>query len=198
MDCAELCRALDRRLDDLISAERAAHSRRVAELAVSLCLREGIDPERGRVAGLAHDMCKEMPERTQRELAALYSATEHGFPTTSALMADKVVHGPAAAGLLMKEYLLVDAAVLEAIALHTVGRPGMDGLATILYCADKLESGRERVGDDYRFRCLAMPLEEMLLAVVEGAVGWMREQGRTIAPETIFLYSSLVREADPL
>ena len=166
-------------------------------MAVSLCLREGIDTERGRAAGLAHDMCKEMPEHTQREFAALYSAAEQGSSATSALMADKVVHGPAAAGFLMKEYVLVDAAVLEAVALHTVGRPGMGNLATILYCADKLESGRERLGDDYRLRCLAMPLEKMLLSVVEGVVGWMKEQGRPIAPETIFLYSSLVREADP-
>jgi len=178
MDYAELRLAIDRRLDALISPARAAHSRRVADLAASLCTREGIDPERGRIAGLAHDLCKELPKKAQRELAVLYSEAEAGSALPSALMADKVVHGPAAAALLARDYGLADEAILEAVAIHTVGKPGMSGLATILYCADKLESGRERPDDGYRRRCLAMPLEGMLLAVVEGVAGCDLRAGR--------------------
>jgi nicotinate-nucleotide adenylyltransferase len=193
MDCAELCVVLDRRLDTLISRDRAAHSRRVAELAASLCAREGIDPDRGRAAALAHDMCKEMPKKAQRELAALYPDAGVG----SALMADKVVHGPAAAALLARDYGLADEGILEAVAQHTVGKPGMGRLAAILYCSDKLEPGRERLDDGFRRRCLKLPLEGMLLAVVEGVVVWLQDQGRAVAPETLILYSTLVREADP-
>jgi HD superfamily phosphohydrolase YqeK len=104
MDCAELCILLDQRLDSLISGERAAHSRRVALLAAELCAREGLDPLRGRAAGLAHDMCKEMPKKIQRELASAYPEALLGSDLTSALMADKVVHGPAAAALLSRDY----------------------------------------------------------------------------------------------
>ncbi len=35
----------------------------------------------------------------------------------------------------------------------------------------------------------------MLLAVVEGVVGWMKAQGKAVAPETLILYSTLVHEA---
>ena len=195
MDYAELCRALDGRLDGLVSPERAAHSRRVAELCESLCAREGIDPSRGRAAGLAHDMCKEMPRKAQRELASLYAASAP-LDAASALMADKVMHGPAAAALLTRDYALTDEGILEAVAVHTVGRPGMGVLAALLYCADKLEPGRERPRDDFRRRCLKLPADEMLLAVVEGVVGWLRVQGKAVAPETSILYSTLVREAD--
>jgi nicotinate-nucleotide adenylyltransferase len=142
-------------------------------------------------------MCKEMSKRKQRELAAFYSEANPGSDPTSALMADKVIHGPAAAALLAMDYALTDEAILEAVAFHTVGKPGMSDLTTVLYCADKLEPGRERIDDGYRRRCLAMPLEKMLLAVVEGVVGWMRAQGRAIAPETLILYSTLVREDNP-
>jgi predicted HD superfamily hydrolase involved in NAD metabolism len=197
MDFAELCPLLDSRLDELLSPERAAHSRRVAKTAAELCLREGLDPDRGTLAGLAHDMCKEMPKRAQAELAALYPQALPGAVLTSALMAAKVVHGPAGAALLARDYGIADAEILEAVALHTVGRPSMGALASILYCADKLEPGRERLRDDYRSRCLALPLDEMLLAVVEGVIEWLREKGRAVAPETLILYSSLVREAHP-
>jgi len=192
MDFAELSRVLDSRLDGLLSSGRAAHSRRVAKLAASICGREGLDPEKGRVAGLAHDLCKEMPKKAQRELAADYP----GALEESTLMADKIVHGPAAAILLAREYGVDDAELLEAIAVHTVGRPGMRGLSIALYCADKLEPGRERLDEAFRKRCLKMPLEGMLLAVVEGVVGWMRSQGRAVAPETMILYSTLQHKAD--
>jgi predicted HD superfamily hydrolase involved in NAD metabolism len=192
MDYAELCAALDARLDALLSPERAAHSRRVAELAASICEREGIDPDRGRAAGLAHDMCKEMPRKGQRELAALYP---DAVPE-SALMSEKVVHGPAAAALLARDYSVDDEGLMEAVALHTVGKPGMGSLSVILYCADKLEPGRERHKREFRNRCFALPLDDMLLAVVEGVIGWLRSKDRSVAPETLILYDNLRRKAD--
>jgi predicted HD superfamily hydrolase involved in NAD metabolism len=197
MDFAEIGLVLDRRLDSLLSPPRAAHSRRVAELAASLCEREGLDPEMGRVAGLAHDMCKEMPRKAQRELAALYPDPGPIPADRSALMADKIVHGPAASAMLVRDYALTDEAILEAVALHTLGKPGMRILTTILYCADKLEPGREELDDEFRRRCLALPLEGMLLRVVEGVIAWMRSRGRELAPETLILYSSLAVKADP-
>jgi predicted HD superfamily hydrolase involved in NAD metabolism len=187
MNFTELCVVLDKRLDALLSPERAAHSRRVASLTASICFREGLSSERGRAAGLAHDMCKEMPRKVQRELAAGYPGAVQG----SALMADKVVHGPAAAALLARDYSVADEELLAAVALHTVGKPGMKGLAVILYCADKLEPGRKRLDSEFRRRCLALPLDGMLLEVVEGVIGWLRSQGRAVAPETLNLYSTL-------
>lgn len=192
MDYAELCRKLESRLPKLLSPERAAHSRRVAALAAELCAREGIEPERGRAAGLAHDLCKEMPKKEQRGLASYYPDMTPG----STLMADKVVHGPAAAALLAREYAVADEELLEAVALHTLGKPGMQRLATIVYCADKLEPGRERLNDGYRDRCLALDLDSMLLAVVGGVIEWMRSQGKAVAPETLILYSTLQHKAD--
>jgi predicted HD superfamily hydrolase involved in NAD metabolism len=195
MDCAELSRVLEASLGQTLSPERAGHSRRVAELAASLCEREGMDPARGRAAGLAHDLCKEMPKGEQRKLAELYAHAMPAAAESSALMADKVMHGPAAAALLARDYGVKDSGLLEAIALHTVGRPGMDSFSIILYCSDKLEPGRERIGAEYRARCLAMPLNDMLFSVVGGVVGWMRGQGKPVAPETLILYSTLGREA---
>jgi nicotinate-nucleotide adenylyltransferase len=194
MDYNKLSRKLEARMGKILSAERISHSLRVAVLTAELCSREGIDPARGRVAGLAHDLCKEMPRKMQCELAAFYP----GYTQGDAFMSDKVVHGPAAAVLLAREYAVADQELLEAIALHTVGKPGMSTLAAILYCADKLEPGRVRLSAEYRERCLSLPLDAMLLAVVEGCIGWMRSQGRDVAAETLILYSSLQNKADEL
>jgi predicted HD superfamily hydrolase involved in NAD metabolism len=200
MDYAELSSVLDGRLDAMLSPGRAAHSRRVAALTASICEREGIDPAQGKAAGLAHDMCKEMPRKSQRDLAAAYPGAADGASRSiegSILLADKVMHGPAAAAMLAKEYGVSDEAFLEAIALHTVGKPGMSGLSVILYCADKLEPGRERHDSEFRNRCLAMRPDAMLLAVVAGVIEWLRSKDRAVAPETLVLYDTLRRKAAP-
>jgi hypothetical protein len=80
---------------------------------------------------------------------------------------------------------VTDDELLEAVALHTVGKPGMSPLDHPLLRRQARARARERLDDGYRRRCLALPLDEMLLAVVEGVIGWMRAQGRAVAPETL-------------
>ncbi|MGO8694509.1 MAG: bis(5'-nucleosyl)-tetraphosphatase (symmetrical) YqeK [Rectinemataceae bacterium] len=194
MAYVDLLSALERRVDELLSPSRAAHSRSVAELAAKLCVRQSIEPERGRLAGLAHDLCKEMPLKRQRRLAAEYPGIRKG----STLMADKILHGPAAAVFLRREFGVDDDEVLEAIALHTVGKPGMGELSLILYCADKLEPGRRHVDPSFIDRCLAMPPTEMLRNVVSESISWLAETGHAIAPETLVLYTSLLNSVSSI
>jgi predicted HD superfamily hydrolase involved in NAD metabolism len=179
--------AIEARLGGLLSPARAEHSLRTAELAAEICGRGGIDPERGRAAGIAHDMCKELPVAEQRALAASYPAAA----ATSSVMIEKALHGPAAAALLARDYGVRDEGLLEAVAFHTIGRAGMGALAIAVYCADKLEGGRKGVGEAFRAECLRLPLKEMLAAVVRRNVEWIESRGKAVAPETLTLYNSL-------
>ncbi|MDA8426023.1 MAG: bis(5'-nucleosyl)-tetraphosphatase (symmetrical) YqeK [Treponema sp.] len=187
MAYAELLSSLYPLVDEKLSPSRAAHSRGVADLAAALCARQDLDPDRGRLAGLAHDLCKEMPVDDQRKLAAGYPGISPG----SALMAEKVLHGPAAAVLLSRDYGVDDDDILEAIAFHTVGKPTMNGLCLILYCADKLDPGRRNRDSAFVERCLALPPMEMLRLVVSASIAWLESTGHAIAPETRLLYTSL-------
>lgn len=186
MEPARLAALLDERLDAGLSPARAAHSRGVAVLAAGLCGLHGLDSERGRAAGLAHDLCKELPLERQ---AVLASAS--GFALESGFLSDKILHGPAAAELLKEEYGVDDAELLASVAWHTLGRLGMGLLETIVYCADKMEPGRRDVDPAFRGRVLALPAEEMLAAVVENTMAYLVSRGRAVAPETLILYNSL-------
>ncbi|HUW40690.1 MAG TPA: bis(5'-nucleosyl)-tetraphosphatase (symmetrical) YqeK [Rectinemataceae bacterium] len=187
MAYAELISKLMLLVDERLSPSRAAHSRAVADLAAELCARQGLDPDRGRAAGLAHDLCKEFPPDDQRKLAADYPGISKG----SALMAEKILHGPAAAVLLGRDYGVDDDELLEAVALHTVGKPGMNGLCLILYCADKLDPSRRQGDPALVDRCLGLPPREMLLLVVSASISRLEATGHAIAPETLVLYTSL-------
>jgi predicted HD superfamily hydrolase involved in NAD metabolism len=194
MDYAELSCVLARRVlaegpDAILSPRRREHSRNVAELAARLCDRASIDPERGRAAGLAHDMCKEFPHAELSSLAAAFPGAAPG----SSLLGVKAMHGPAAAVLLARDYGVDDAEFLDAVAYHTLGRPGMASLEIAVYCADKLEPGRKRIDSAWRERCLSLPLPLMLPEVVASVIRWLKEQDLAVAPETIVLYESLNR-----
>jgi nicotinate-nucleotide adenylyltransferase len=190
-----LCPTLDARVERELSSSRAAHSRGVALLAAELCGRQGLDPEKGRAAGLAHDLCKELDLEMQRRLALRFGEARPGVgewrtPDGDPL-SDEILHGPAAAWLLFDEYGVEDADLLDAVALHTVGSPDMGLLAIILYCADKIEPGRKHVDAAFRQRCLKMEPKAMLLAVVDDCIGWLEKKGRVVAPSTRILYNAL-------
>jgi predicted HD superfamily hydrolase involved in NAD metabolism len=187
MDSTEILPILDRRLQALLSTERVAHSRGVAKLAAELCSRNGIPREKGMAAGLAHDICKELSRAEQKQLAQRWPGMQPG----SSLMAGQLLHGPAAAAMLRQEFAYEEDDVLEAIALHTVGRPGMGPLAAIVYCADKMELGRSHVTDAFRDRCLRLPIEGMLRLVVSDVISWLESRGKVVAPETLGLYNCL-------
>jgi len=192
MDCAELASRIESRIlagGIGLSSRRRAHTLGVAALAAELCARQGLDPERGRAAGLAHDMCKELPRAEQLALALEWGEAR----PESSLLGDKVAHGPAAAVLLRREYGVEDAELLDAVAYHTLGRPGMAGLEIFLYCADKLEPGRRRLDPAFRERCLSLPPEAMLGEVVASVVGWLEAKGEPVARESLELLESLSR-----
>ncbi len=196
MELGELSKALDARLDSMLSPRRAAHARGVADLAAALCQKHGLSPNKGRVAGLAHDLCKELPLESQRAGFEAYAARQGETsawkdPALVGILMDELLHGPAAATLLREEFACDAEDILEAVAFHTVGDPSMGLLALIVYCADKIEPNRKHVNEAFRDACMNREPRSMLLAVVVDSMEWLRKKGRAVAPSTLVLYNAL-------
>ncbi len=174
----------------LLSPERFEHSRGCARFAAEACARSGIDPRKGRAAGWAHDLAKELPRERQMTLARACPV-----PVPDSVFRNPVLlHGPAAATLVAREFGVRDPEILEAAACHTVGRADMGPLAKIVWAADKLEPGRRHVDDEVRRRCGSLDPDSLLLEALEATVTWLRAKGREVAPETLDLYNTLRKE----
>lgn len=130
---------LEEKLKGMIKPSRFRHTLGVAETAVRLAGRWGIDPQRARLAAMLHDCAKSMDDA---DVAALIR--EAGLDADEDELALKpVVHAPAGAVLAEREFGVKDPQILSAIRNHTLGGPGMTDLDRLIYIADFIEPNRK-------------------------------------------------------
>ena len=123
---------LETMIKPYLSLKRYNHSLSVAKLTREFAKCNGIDPQKGYIAGLMHDIAKEMDHKK----ASLIMSQEF------AQFMDKPVpvwHQWLSAYLCKKDFLLDDKEILKAIEDHTTASTSMSVLGKCLYCADKLD-----------------------------------------------------------
>lgn len=173
----------------VLTKERYEHSVRVAETASRLCKKYGLDASRGYLAGIAHDMCKDMSDE---KIAAL--AREDGKVITE-LEAQKpsLLHGRAAALMLRRDFGVTDKDILQAVAVHTFGEAGMCSLSKVVYAADKIEPGRPQATKAYTDFLDRLSLDELVEKVLVDGIAYLKKKGYAVAPESEKLLRSLNR-----
>ncbi len=174
-----------------LSRPRLSHSREVARLCCELCDRFHIDEEKGYIAGMCHDLGREL-DRSE----ILLLCEKDGLPLSPWERENpSLLHGRAGAAILLKDTGYSDPVTLDAIRDHITGRPGMGSLSKVVFAADYLEPTREFVSPEFRRRTLALSLDEMVLAVLERKLHHVRAQSQEIAPAAQALHEELTRNA---
>jgi len=171
-------------LEARLSPRRRDHAHRVAAEAVVLARRFGAPEDKAELAGLLHDLCRELPDGE-----TLAAAARYGIPVgpVEARRPRKILHGPVAAAELAERGL--DPEIARAIALHTVGDAGMTVLDKVVYLADYCEPSRRFPGvDEVRF------LAEESLDAALGAAARLSlldiiGKGRGVVPTALALYN---------
>lgn len=179
-DYDELASQVESFVKEHVKKSRYEHSVRVAETCVRLCRKFGLDVKKGWFIGIAHDMCKDFPRNELQELAE-----KDGMPVYD-MEREKpsLFHGRAAAVYLKEHYDVDDPSLLEAIAVHVSGAPGMGDYAKILYIADKTEPGRDHLTAEYRAELMKLSLDGMMYRVITDNFEYIKSQGYCIYPGT--------------
>jgi nicotinate-nucleotide adenylyltransferase len=174
-----------------LSRPRLLHSREVARLSSELCDRFHADEEKGYIAGIAHDLAREL-EITEM----LILAKSDGLPVRDWEKSNPLLlHGRAAAAILTKHTGYTDAETLQAIRDHITGRGAMGPISKIVFAADFLEPTRELVSPEFRRRTLGLSLDEMVLAVLERKMHFLRAASKEIAADSQALHEELTANA---
>lgn len=164
-----------------LSEKRYGHTVRVADTAEDLARAHHVDENRVRLAALLHDAARETELEEYLRLADKWEIPV-GEPERQS---PKLLHGPVAAELARRELGIEDGEVLEAVRVHTTGKPGMGPLALVLYVADKIEPARDypSVG---RLRELAREdLHEVAAESLRRAIAHNEERGRDTHPASL-------------
>lgn len=168
-----------------LSKKRFTHSLNVAEMAVKLCKKHGGDSEKAYIAGLVHDICKEIPIPEQLEMAL---ECGRDFTETEQLI-PPLYHSAAGAWYCENILKIDDEDILNAVRYHTAARAGMSLLEEIIYLADL-------TGDDRSYKDVGkmrkLSMEDVNAAMLEALSFSIRDvagKGSLIPDSTVRAYN---------
>jgi len=170
-----------------LDKERFRHTLGVEIWALQLAQKHRIDEESACLAALTHDLARQYPLFTQLAKAAEWNLLY--YPEDSQIPG--VIHGRLAAVMLEKEYGVTDRDILNAVANHTLGRPGMSPLEMLIYSADCTEPGRDFPGVDKLRQKLYDDLKEGTLACVEHTLHYLQENNKAVHPLSLLTFEDL-------
>jgi len=169
-------------LADNVPASRLQHILGVEQMAIALARHYHLDVEKAAQAGLMHDLAKyfkpiqllEMAKAEGLKLDPVDEANPH------------LLHADVSAIVARDNFGVQNEEVLQAIQNHTLGRPGMSLLSSIIYIADTLEPSRGQTPELETLRQLSYEnLYKALWLTCDYSLRYLLDSRCLIHPRTI-------------
>jgi nicotinate-nucleotide adenylyltransferase len=155
-----------------LSEYRVAHSAGCESQAVLLAMHWGEDPDTAAIAGILHDITKDMPKDKQLLLCEKYGI----ILDNSEIETPALLHSRTGAEM-ARELFGVSDEIYEAIRWHTTGKPDMSTLEKIIYLADFTEPNRDFEGVDVLRELCFENLDEAMALGLSMSLGEIRARG---------------------
>ncbi|MCF0136590.1 MAG: HD domain-containing protein [Lachnospiraceae bacterium] len=164
-----------------IKPARFTHTLGVEQLAVTLArIYSPEDYMSASLAALLHDNAKNLPLDVQQ-----YLCNQHYPEMELRREHSAVFHAFAGAAEARRVFPQASEDIINAIAYHTTGRPGMSVLEKIIYCADYAEANRDPFPELLEVRkVLRQDLDEGLRMILSGTGSYVRAKGKVVFPLT--------------
>ena len=161
---------------------RYRHSLGVADTAVFLARRFGVNEEKAYIAGLLHDCAREYSNDSMKEEAVRRNipigAVEDAMPL--------LLHAYIGARRIAECYGVEDEEIAQAVWRHTVGGADMTDLDKIIYFADMIEPNREYPEvEELRQFAREKSLDEMLLKGLSESIIFVVQKGSLVHHDTV-------------
>lgn len=164
-----------------MTRKRFSHTLAVAYTARQLARLHSVDMDKAELAAVLHDCAKCLPLKEMRRICE----ENHLTDDPAVLESGALMHSIAGAHLARTEYGITDPEILNAIARHTTGCPGMTDLDMVVYLSDKIEPTRESYPTLDKVRLLAhVSLTRAMLCSMEGTTAHVAKGGKPVHPQT--------------
>ncbi len=175
-------------LQHRLTRSRLEHSLRVACTAEELARAWSADPQKAYLAGLMHDIARDIEPGELLKQAADYGIIcdeiEAYYPV--------LLHGPLGAAILQQDFALTDSEILEAVSLHTTGDHPLGTISKIVFLADYIEPGRDFKGVESARLAAQTGLDFGVAVAAHGIITYLTGQHKAIHPKTLSLYNHYV------
>lgn len=185
----ELIEQIKKDLKETLSERRYIHSLGVMEMAGKLAKIYNEDIETTKIAGLLHDIAKEMPKEEM-----LKYVKENNIETNKIERINTaILHGKIGADIARKRYG-VSKQIQDAIKYHTTTSPEMDTLAKIVYVADKTEMNRKSEDYDieYERKLAKKDLDAVIIYIIDANIKSLIDKNKLIEEESVKTRNSLM------
>lgn len=118
-----------------MSEKRYLHTLSMTELACNIAKSNQLDQEKAKVAGLLHDIAKEIPYDKAKKIMCQHYPQFIDSPV-------QIWHQWISAFIAKTVYKIDDQEILQAISNHTTGSVNMSKLDMCIYCADQYDPFR--------------------------------------------------------
>lgn len=169
-----------------LSANRYTHSLAVATCAQELAQTYGLNTETAYLAGLLHDVTKEMDLNEQNILLI-----DNPNFTAEIKQVKAVWHGYSGAVFVQKEFNITDVNIIEAIELHSVGNLGMSDIAKLIFIADFIEPNRNNESATIVRTLIGQDLDYIIYIILVESKKYLEAKGGSFISQTEQLYRLL-------
>ena len=177
-------------IKETLSPYRFHHSMCVAEKARELAKKHGEDEEKAYVAGILHDITKEMPNDEQIKLIeenghelAWYEKENH-----------RIFHQMSGAAYVKNVLNITDEDIIGGIRYHTTGRENMTRFEMIIYLADFTSADRSYPDVDIMREKTDKNLLDGMLYSLKYTISDVVSHERVLHPDTLSCYNWTVNE----
>lgn len=172
---------LRRYIRPLMTDYRYNHSLGVEKQAVALARLYGVDERKAAVAGILHDVCKDMPKGPLLQ-CILESGIMGGIDFG---VSPQLIHSYAGALYLQSHMDIHDPEIIGAVRYHTTARAGMTLMETVIYLADLTSEDRTYPDIEVMRRLCREDRKAAMAYALRYIVGELTRKGRQICPDTI-------------
>ena len=178
----ELIEQIKKDLKDILSEKRYTHSVGVMEMAAKLAEIYGADVETAKLAGILHDIAKEMSSEEKLK----YVKENNIIINEVERINTPILHGKIGADIAKKKYGINEQAQ-RAIEYHTTTNPNMDLISKIVYVSDKIELNRKSEDYDIKYeRELALKdIDKTIIYIIDSNIKSLLNKGKLIEAEMI-------------
>lgn len=177
-------------LKNNLDEERFEHSLGVADTAVELADKFGLDKNKAYAAGLLHDCAKRFSNQD-----LLNIMNEHLVVEDCEMINPKTYHAPVGAYIAKKDFGIIDEEILSAIRWHTIGKLNMTNFEKIIFIADKIEPRTRPLEYINKIKPRLDEengLDKALLECYKGTIKSLADRELKICISTIEIYNELL------